>query len=110
MIEKKRPLLTMMTPFGDVPEYWLRRIEPQIVRSKEHTCWIWQGAHDKEGEPVINFTNEITGARNTRRAKRAIADIFFVVKRMWDVLHGCGNLSCLNPAHFKVEKNHWKHR
>lgn len=106
----KYPMLTMATPLGDIPHAWLAQIEPRIARSKEHQCWIWTGSHDTDGEPVINFTNALTGARNTRRAKRMVADMFYGAKRTNDVIHKCGNLSCLNPSHIKVVLSHWTQR
>jgi hypothetical protein len=110
MIDRKRPLLTMATALGDVPEFWRQVIEPRIMRPADTSCWVWTGAHDSDGEPVVNFTNPETKLRNTRRLKRSVADMFWEIKRHYDIVHKCGNLSCLNPAHIGVTAQHWTQR
>lgn len=105
MIEKLRPLFGMDSKLQDIPTYWLREIEPKIIR--KGMCWIWQGAHDKNGEPVMALLNPKTNKYNTRLVKRVVAALFWELKKFYDVVHLCGNLSCLNPAHFYVSRTHW---
>lgn len=104
MIEKKRALITLASKLSDIPREWLRHIEPKIER--RGTCWFWEGACDLDGEPVISFRNMETGKRNTRRVKLVIADMFWAMKKFYQVIHHCGNLNCLNPWHFYISRLH----
>lgn len=108
MIPRRRPLLTLATPLKDIPKAWLDYIEPKIERVGE--CWLWRGAHDSEGEPVLNFFNAVTRHRNTRRVKRMVAEMFWVLLRRHDVIRQCGVLSCLNPSHLVPSITHWTQR
>lgn len=104
MIVKKRPLITLATKLGDIPVEWLRYVEPRLVRTGQ--CWLWEGACDGEGEPVLSYRNLETGKRNTRRLKQIIANIFWEMKSHYEVIHQCGNINCLNPAHFYISWTH----
>jgi hypothetical protein len=46
LITRKRNLLTLATALRDIPEAWLKYIEPKITRD-EDDHWLWQGAHDR---------------------------------------------------------------
>lgn len=107
MIISRRPLIDLKTPLGDIPREWLASIEHRIKRSKDSECWLWTGCVDQDGEPILSFKNLETGARNTRRVKRVIAEIFWEILPRHDVVHQCGNLDCLNPAHFYVSMANW---
>jgi hypothetical protein len=109
MIARKRNLLTLATPLAEIPGPWLRYIEPKIERDADDH-WLWQGAHDQDGEPVLNFFNAVTGHRNTRRVKRMVAEMFWTLLKRHDVIHQCGILSCLNPAHLVPSVTHWTQR
>lgn len=109
MIARKRNLLTLNTPLKDIPEAWLKYIEPKIVRDADDH-WLWQGQHLKDGEPGLSFFNVVTGHRNTRRVKRMIAEMFWTLLRRHDVVHQCGILSCLNPSHLAPQVSHWTQR
>lgn len=104
IITQKRPLLRLTTALEDIPAAWLRWIEPRIVR--EGTCWHWQGATDTNGEPVLTIQNPETGKRGTHRVKRIVADMFWMMKKHYDVIHECGNLTCINPTHFYISAVH----
>lgn len=106
MIAKRRLLLELTTKLADIPREWLRYIEPRIVRPKDSTCWLWDGACDADGEPVLNYKNLVTGKRNTRRLKVIIAEIFWEMKKHFDVIHECGTTNCLNPWHFYISVAH----
>lgn len=110
MITKKRPLLTLSTPLEDIPRRWLELVEAKIERRKGSSCWLWTGAVDTEGEPVLNYLNLATGKRNTRRVKRLMAEVFWEMKPHYDVLHQCGDLTCLNPNHWTISTAHWTSR
>lgn len=105
MIEKIRPIFGTDSKLGEIPRFWLQYVEPRIRR--DGMCWLWDGAHDSAGEPVISLVNGETGKRNTRMLKRIVAAMFYVLKKHYDVFHECGNLSCLNPGHLKVSASHW---
>lgn len=105
MIEKIRPIFGLDTKLADVPRWWLQFVEPRIKRVGQ--CWMWQGAHDTNGEPVIALLNPDSGKRNTRLLKRIVAAMFYELKKHYDVIHKCGNLSCLNPGHLHVSAAHW---
>lgn len=109
MITRKLPLLTLETKLKDIPEGWLHWIEKH-VRRQEDGCWIWIGAHDTDGEPVLNFYNPVTGKRNTRRVKRMIGEMFWTIHRGIDMVHQCKVLSCINPGHLRPEVSHWTQR
>lgn len=105
-LNKKRPFIELTTKLGDIPREWLERVEPHIVRMG--SCWIWQGACDGDGEPTFNYPQP-NGKRTSRRLKRWIVDMFWDgLKPHHDVLHHCGDLSCINPAHFFISAAHWK--
>ncbi len=105
MIPKRRPLIEMDTKLENIPREWLEFVEPRLQRPKDSTCWLWPGAKDREGEPVIHVTVE--GKRKTIRVKRLIAKIFWEMKQHFDVIHECGVINCLNPSHFYITAAHW---
>jgi hypothetical protein len=90
----------MRTPLRDIPREWLIDIEPRLARGgvlKE--CWIWTAGLDHEGHPT-----------RARRAARYIAKMFWPkIQSYHEVLHDCGNVSCLNPGHFRISHAHWTH-
>lgn len=100
----KRPLIIMETKLKDIPEAWLRYVEPRIKR--EGMCWLWQGATNDRGEPVIAYYNLKSHRRNTRLVKWIIAELFWVMKRGMEVIHHCGTTICLNPSHFYISSKH----
>lgn len=106
MADLKRPLIILATHLKDIPKAWLDIVEHRITRPKDATCWLWNGACDKDGEPVVNYNNADTGKRNTRLVKRIIADLFWVMKRGMEVIHHCGTTKCLNPSHFYISSKH----
>lgn len=96
-------LMDAQTPLLKVPRFWAELIEPRILRSDKHNCWLWQGGVDNEGEPVVTIRNLTSpGGRTTRRLKTLI------VEHYWDWVSGyrtfrtCANLNCLRPEHFYV--------
>lgn len=105
-MSKKRALLTLSTPLGNVPKEWLQFIEPKIERPEGTTCWLWRGSCFPDGHAQIMVTNPETGKRNGRRVARVVAEMFWNLKGE-DVVHECGNLNCVNPNHFHVTGNHW---
>lgn len=104
-----RTLITLRTPLQLIPKDWLDMIEPRIRRPEGTSCWLWDGAVDFEGEPIITAKNLVTGSRGTRRVKRIVADMFWDIDESVHVLHACKNNNCLFPDHFYVTRTHWKH-
>lgn len=108
MITKKRPLLDLKTPLKLIPKGWLDVIEPHIIRPSDTSCWIWTGAVDRDGEPIIYVVNAATtGKRSTRRVKRIIGDMYWNIRGTQDIIHECGTKNCLAPFHFYVSELHW---
>jgi hypothetical protein len=102
VLKKIRPFITIDTPLRLIPRPWLHIIEPRITRPKDTTCWCWDGATDKYGEPILNFYDALTGARTTRRVKCVVADMFWDDVPGHEVVHECGTLNCVNPWHFYI--------
>jgi hypothetical protein len=103
MLVKIRPLLELTTPLKDIPEWWLRIVEPKIERVD--LCWLWQGAHGTNGEPIINI--KMHKGYKTVQLKKLVAQMFYELKPYYDIFHRCGNLSCLNPSHLEVSVCHY---
>lgn len=112
-MNKLRPLLDLRTPLRLIPKEWLDLIEPRIIRPDDSSCWLWTGAVDGEGEPIISTKNLVTGRRSTMRVKRIIARMFWTGTDEEPIYHACGTRNCLHPAHFifgKVSKEELKQR
>lgn len=99
-IEPIKPLLDLRTPLRLIPRFWLEVVEPRIRRVG--SCWLWEGALDFEGEPVVTIKNLESGTRTTRRIKRIIAEHYWDLQDEHNVVHSCNNRNCLAPAHFFV--------
>jgi hypothetical protein len=101
-------------------EAWRTTIEPRIKRLDG--CMMWTGAHTSRGEPKIDVTDFTKPSGNRRTAtllKRMVALMFVDCSRLatkpngqddWEVMHVCGNKSCLNPEHLMVCLDHPKQR
>lgn len=100
MLKKLRPFFDLDTKLKLVPEDWLKYIEPRIVRSE--TCWLWDGALDMYGEPLMSFYDPVTKKRTTKRVKVFVAEMFWEGVAGHEVVHTCGLLNCLNFAHFYI--------
>lgn len=44
------------------------------------------------------------------RVARYVAKMFYQFPERCNVIHTCGNLACVNPAHVAPVLNHYKHR
>lgn len=105
MLVKLRPLITMQTPLAEVPRWWLQYVEPKIMRHE--LCWLWQGGHGSNGEPVCNVKYD--GKYKLVQLKKVVAAMFYELKEWYDIYHRCGNLSCLNPSHLGISVTHYSH-
>lgn len=106
-LAKIRPLFGIRSRLESIPKDWMKMIEPRIVRRADTSCWLWDGALDRDGEPVFHLTTP-KGTRTMRRVKRFVAAMFWKVEDHNDVVHTCGISNCLNPNHFYVSQAHWK--
>lgn len=102
MLKKIRPFIQIDTKFNLIPRAWLMFVEPKIERPSDSTCWLWQGGCDQHGEPQINVWNAITGKRTTKRLKVLVAEMFWEDVTGHNIVHECGTVNCLNPAHFYI--------
>jgi hypothetical protein len=107
MLKKIRPLFNLRSRLDDIPRDWMKLVEPRIVRPADTACWLWDGALDRDGEPVLHITTP-KGTRTMRRVKRIVAAMFWTLEDAHDVVHHCGTGNCLNPNHFYVSAAHWK--
>lgn len=118
-ITHKLKLFNEKTPFGEIPSMWLQHIEPRISRNwgLHRNCWWWEGPHHYDsGEPQFYLIEEIRNefgkvvGKNRKQvtAKLFVADMFINAHDVpsYDVVHLCGNKSCINPHHFQVRLDH----
>lgn len=125
-VTQVRDLFSLLTPLKDVPKRWLMVIEPHIVRSARHAdCWMWTGVNYPDtGEPRVNYIDEarIAGRKGQSKsvgAKKLIAEMFIDMSRVprdgqgrssVEIVHLCGHVTCLNPAHLAACLDHWSQR
>ena len=110
-VAKHRPIIRMNSPLDSIPRQWLKDIEPKIKREIHHgdLCWLWQGAIDGQGHPVMFFPG-LNGKRTSRRVARYVAGMFWRLQSHHKVIHRCNVLNCVNPNHFVVTDVHWTRR
>ena len=121
-LQQIRPFITRETALCKVPRAWLERIEQRIVRWKNPEthgdCWFWTGAVAGNGEPKLAIVNERKiGTVSLKSRSDQLAKIF-VAAIFWDwgddayaeVIHTCGQLTCLQPRHLQVSFQHPAHR
>ena len=120
-----RPVVTLQTPLGDVPEEWLRLIEPKISRynflkSEDSVqCWIWTGTinenrhRSNSSYPVIWVWDGVENRDRRAKVQRFICQMFWdvaVFDKDWQVHQFCGTSNCVNPSHFKPVFSHQTQR
>lgn len=108
-LRKRFPLVDNFTPISEVPSAWLQFIEPKIKRfpaeDPKGGCWIWQGAVDKDGHPVM-MTTDLKGKRGQRRVARWIAAFFYdFATEVAEVSHHCRNITCVRPSDLELHLN-----
>jgi hypothetical protein len=120
VLDKELP--TLRTPWGDLDPWLRENVMPKLdIAKKWMGCWMWTGANFKNGEPKMGLRDNFTrkhgriGELQTLTIKIEIMKLFLntdkIPRRVYrgkdvkdapdvDVVHLCGHLSCLNPAHF----------
>jgi hypothetical protein len=94
-ITMKRPLTTLQTRLCDIPLGWLRFVEPKIMRGSFLPCWIWTGALDMSGYPVMRIPGETQNAM----LHHFVAGMYWDYPPKYFVGRTCQNINCLNPSH-----------
>lgn len=129
VLDKELP--TLKTPIGELDSFW-RMVFAKLDTSYKrwHGCWMWTGATTDKGEPrgVVrdNFTRKDArlGVPQKTILKHEIAFKYLDLRKVprrrdkgvaidkpdIDVVHLCGNVGCLNPAHFVCCMDDAKHR
>lgn len=102
MLSKRRPIFNMITRLENVPKEWLNHVEPKIMRGPFLPCWVWTGALDRNGYPVMQFEGQ------TIMMHRFVAKIFYNFPDSWYVTRSCNVQNCLNPAHIVVKPTRTK--
>lgn len=96
-MKKRRPLFNMITRLENIPKEWLNHIEPKIVRGPFLPCWVWTGALDRNGYPVMNVDGAMV------MVHRFVAKIFYIFPEEWFVTRSCNVQNCLNPNHIVIK-------
>jgi len=94
----------MSTTFENIPKEWLNVIEPKVMRGAFLPCWIWTGALDKNGYPIIYLDRG-----KTIMAHRFVAKLFWRFPEDWYVSRSCGTQNCVNPNHLTPTKFNPRH-
>lgn len=96
-MQKIRPFFDENTPLGDVPEEWLREVEPKVMRGAFRPCWMWQGSVTVTGNPVWKRKGKMSSV------KKGIALIFWNLPDKFMVRMHCRQTGCINPRHFDIK-------
>jgi len=102
MIKMIRPLVEMSSRISDCPPEWLRFIEPKLIRGSFLPCWIWTGAMDRNGYPVMKHPE--TGRFVS--AQRYAARLFWEFPEEYYVATICQHRQCLCPRHIVPQAEH----
>lgn len=129
VLDKELP--TLKTPWSELPQFLREFVMPRLDFSPKHLgCWLWTGATSSKGEPRMvvrdNFTRKhgrigrpqaflvktriVALYLDTRRVPRRRLNGQVIEAADMDVVHLCGNVSCLNPNHFIVCLDDARHR
>jgi len=97
---KRRALINVHTQLENIPKEWLNVIEPHVVRGAFLPCWVWTGALDRNGYPVMNTDGKMV------MAHRFVAKVFWDFDDSYYVTRTCKVQNCVNPNHLKVTNKH----
>src|SRR5215468_5622665 len=85
----KRPLFDLRTPLGEIPEEWLKHVEPHVLRGGYLPCWLWIGRVDKAGYPKMNWYDPLRRKDTYAFVHRFVADLFWDFPSHWYVMKTC---------------------
>jgi hypothetical protein len=105
-IIKIRPLLTLKTAYGDIPEAWMRNIAKHVIVGAFAPCWIWAGPLDRHGYPMYRATEAITGKVRIVWVRTQICRMFWQFPKGYYVTSTCQAINCVNPSHLKICATH----
>lgn len=102
-IQRKRNLISIRTPLGELPPDWRVYVEPYISRSQFSACWFWQGNYN-------HYSKAIMADLETGRGKslrRFVMGMFYDYPNRLKIGSSCNNITCINPNHlyFMIQKN-----
>lgn len=99
-----RPVINMETRLRDIPDDWLKFVEPKIIRGSFLPCWVWTGRLDRNGYPVLRHP-----LYGHLMAHRFVAGMFWQYPENWFVTRTCHRINCLNPGHLvcQAESPRW---
>jgi len=102
-MDKIIPLFDEDTPLKNIPRWWLKYVEPKVLRGAFRPCWIWTGAVDVAGYPrrYVRRPDASTEARNLRRE---IVSLFWKLPDSYTVSAACHVATCVNPSHLIVKE------
>lgn len=111
------PMITLQTPLGQIPRWWLRFIEPKIIRGSYLPCWIWKGSmqvfdHGTSAYPKMMIPVNLVDERGPKKqvyVHRFIAQQLWTFPEEYVVYRNCPNgpiANCVNPAHFVISHRH----
>lgn len=105
MLIKKRPIFNLKTSLENIPVEWLRHVEPNVMRGSWLPCWIWMGATDKSGYPIM-WARDDQGKRIHVMVHRYVAGLFFEFDQSMTVRRTCQTVNCVNPGHVLPTSRH----
>ena len=98
----KRPMVTMRTALKDLPVKFMQEVLPRLSIHGFAPCWIWMGAINDHGYPVVHDR----GRRKFLRPR--VARMFWDFPEDGVVRMTCPNVNCLNPNHMVLCGPLWK--
>lgn len=99
------PLMTLDSKLGEIPEGWLRHVEPHIIRGPYLPCWVWIGPCDGMGRPQYRDKLKARGFS----MRRHIAALFWIVPEGIHIQMNCGIQNCVNPHHMTITRRTARH-
>lgn len=99
-MKKRRPLINMLTQLENIPKEWLNHVEPRVVRGSFLPCWVWCGAVDQNGYPIMRVAGKIV------MVHRFVAKIFWDFPNDYYVRRKCSVNNCVNPNHLHITAMH----
>jgi hypothetical protein len=100
-----RPLIDLDTRLRDIPELWLRYIEPRVFRGGFLPCWVWTGSIDQNGLALMRLPGHPQAEKRSVAVRRYVANIFWELPTRYYVSHNesCLHTHCVNPAHLVIK-------